>query len=110
MSPMYGRDIAVVSMIVMGTATASGPEDEFQLFAGQLEKLAGKYGGRPHWGKMNWAAANDLQPQYPKFGDFVRLRAELDPTDTFLNDYLRRVLLPGPDLAAAANRSRVARH
>jgi hypothetical protein len=41
---------------------------------------------------MNWAKAADLQPIYPKFAEFVTLRGELDPTNTFLNDYLRRVL------------------
>ncbi len=92
MSQMTGRDIAVVSNIVLGTTEVAGPQDEFALFGRGLERIAGKYGGRPHWGKMNWATAADLRPQYPMFDRFVALRRELDPGGMFLNDYLRRVL------------------
>lgn len=92
MSQMYGRDIAVVSTIVLGTATVAGPQAEFALYAKSLEKIAGKYGGRPHWGKMNWATVTDLQPQYPRFDAFVALRAAVDPNGMFLNRYLRRIL------------------
>lgn len=92
MSQMYHRDIAVLSMIVLGNATTAGPVDEFALFGHGVEQLAAKYDGRPHWGKMNWATASSLRPLYPRFDDFVALRAELDPTGIFLNNYLRRVL------------------
>ena len=92
MSQMYQRDIAVLSMIVLGNATTAGPVDEFALFGHGVEQLAAKYNGRPHWGKMNWASASDLKPQYPRFDDFVALRAAVDPKGMFLNNYLRRVL------------------
>eukprot|EP00450_Noctiluca_scintillans_P006493 CAMPEP_0194494894 /NCGR_PEP_ID=MMETSP0253-20130528/12655_1 /TAXON_ID=2966 /ORGANISM="Noctiluca scintillans" /LENGTH=472 /DNA_ID=CAMNT_0039336071 /DNA_START=34 /DNA_END=1452 /DNA_ORIENTATION=- len=92
MSQMYQRDIAVLSMIVLGNATTAGPVDEFSLFGHAVEQLAATYNGRPHWGKMNWATAADVKPQYPRFDDFVQLRAELDPKCMFLNYYLRRVL------------------
>ena len=82
----------MVSTIVLGTATVAGPQAEFALYAKSLEKIAGKYGGRPHWGKMNWATVTDLQPQYPRFDAFVALRAAVDPNGMFLNRYLRRIL------------------
>ena len=48
MSPMYKRDIAVISNIVFGTSVVTGPPDIFQAFSRfGLEKIATKYGGRP---------------------------------------------------------------
>ena len=92
MSQFYQRQIAVVSNIVLGTFSVAGPQAEFALFGKALERIAGKYGGRPHWGKMNWAKASDLRPQYPKFDDFKAMRKDLDPNGIFVNNYLRRVL------------------
>jgi FAD-linked oxidoreductase len=60
----------------------------FDLF----ESVAGAVGGRPHWGKMHSLDASVLRTRYPRFDDFVALRAELDPEGRFLNPYLRRVL------------------
>ena len=40
---------------------------------------------------MNWAAAKDLRPVYPKFDDFKELREKLDPKGIFVNNYLRRI-------------------
>jgi FAD/FMN-containing dehydrogenase len=60
----------------------------FDLF----EQVAGAVGGRPHWGKMHSLDAEDLRARYPRFDDFTRLRAELDPSGKFLNPYLKRVL------------------
>ena len=85
------EDIAVVSNIVLGTTSVAGPRAEFELFGKALERIARKYGGRPHWGKMNWAAAKDLRPVYPKFDDFKELREKLDPKGIFVNNYLRRI-------------------
>jgi FAD/FMN-containing dehydrogenase len=82
-------------MIVGGPTdrSQSGPAAEFSLFTRDgLERIGAKFGGRPHWGKMNWATAADLRPLYPRFDDFLRVRQELDPTGMFLNAYLRRVL------------------
>ena len=49
-------------------------------------------GGRPHWGKMHRLGAEELRERYPRFDDFRRLRAELDPGGLFDNPYLTRVL------------------
>jgi len=92
MSQMYNRDICVISNIVLGTKEMSGPAKEFELYGKQLEKIAQKYHGRPHWGKMNWATADDLKPVYPMFDNFKQMRDIVDPRGMFMNDYLRRVL------------------
>ena len=60
----------------------------FDLF----ESVAGAVGGRPHWGKMHTLDAAALRERYPRFDEFVALRAKLDPAGTFTNPYLDRVL------------------
>ncbi|MER5389455.1 D-arabinono-1,4-lactone oxidase [Saccharopolyspora sp. NPDC002686] len=59
-----------------------------------FESIVGAAGGRPHWGKMHRLDAAALRERYPRFDDFRRLRAELDPDGVFRNDYLDRVLDP----------------
>jgi len=61
-----------------------------ELFA-DLEGLLCEYGGRPHWGKVHTRRAAELRALYPRFDDFLALRAELDPEGRFLNQPLREV-------------------
>ena len=92
MSQMYQRDICVISNIVLGTTDVSGPPEEFALYGKQLETIAQKYGARPHWGKMHWFTGPEIAAVYPEIEAFKQMRAELDPNNMFVNDYLRRVL------------------
>ena len=92
MSPQYNRSTAVFSSIVQGVSPEqTGDPEEFALWAHALENLTStKYAGVPHWGKMNYATSKDLKRLYPKFQDFLDLRAKLDPSGMFLNGYLRQ--------------------
>ena len=65
--------------------------DHRAYFSG-VEEVLRAYDGRPHWGKLHTRTAADLAPAYPRFGDFLALRDELDPDRLFTNDYLTRVL------------------
>ena len=49
------------------------------------------YGGRPHWGKTHFCTARQLENLYPRWGEFIAVRAELDPRGVFLNEHLRQV-------------------
>lgn len=52
MSPVRGRDVAVLSMIVMGDKNHTAPSSLFALYAQGLENITStKYEGVPHWGK-----------------------------------------------------------
>ncbi len=62
----------------------------FDLF----ESIVGAVGGRPHWGKMHSLDDERLRERYPRFDDFRRVRAEVDPAGRFDNAYLRKVLGP----------------
>ncbi len=66
-------------------------EDPTEYFTA-VETIMKAHEGRPHWGKMNTRTAADLAPAYPKFGEFLKVRDQLDPDRVFTNDYLDRVL------------------
>jgi FAD/FMN-containing dehydrogenase len=84
-SPAHGRETVTLSL-------HQGAELPWQDFFADLEPLLRAHGGRPHWGKRHNLAAAELAALYPRFEDFRRLRAELDPKGRFLNEHLRAVL------------------
>jgi hypothetical protein len=99
---MYGRDIAVLSQIVFGTPSSTGPAAVVELLDRGLEQLGLARHGRPHWGKWHEAGVTALRPAYPRFDDFVGLRAQLDPHGLFMNNWLRTQLgVPPPRFAGA---------
>ena len=59
-----------------------------------VESIVGGVGGRPHWGKLHHQDAVTLERLYPRFGDWREVRARLDPSGVFANDYLDRVVGP----------------
>jgi L-gulono-1,4-lactone dehydrogenase len=87
LSTAYGRDSAYVAVHQF----AGMPYREY--FAA-FEAIAGAAGGRPHWGKLHGLDAEALAARYPRFGDFQRVRARVDPDGRFGNDYTDRVLGP----------------
>jgi FAD-linked oxidoreductase len=85
LSTAYGRSTAYIAIHVFHTA----PHQEY---FGEVEALLTALGGRPHWGKLHTRDAAYLRGAYPRFADFTRLRAELDPARRFANPYLEQVL------------------
>jgi FAD-linked oxidoreductase len=59
-----------------------------------VESIMADYQGRPHWGKRHFHSAATLAPLYPRWEEFQRVRARLDPTGVFRNEYTDRVLGP----------------
>ena len=47
-------------------------------------------GARPHWGKVFTAAGEQLDPLYPRLGDFRELVQKYDPSGLFRNEFLAR--------------------
>jgi FAD-linked oxidoreductase len=84
LSPSYGRDSAYLAFhVYKGT--------EHDPYFKDMEAICMEYDGRPHWGKMHTRTAASLAKTYPRWNDFLALRAELDPEGLFLNDYLNRL-------------------
>ena len=65
--------------------------DDFDWFFTRLEPIFRRHLGRPHWGKLHSLKARDLAEMYPRFGDFQKLRSELDPKGRFINAHLGRL-------------------
>ncbi len=59
-----------------------------------VETIMNDYEGRPHWGKFHYQIHDVLAERYPQWERFAAVRAEVDPSGTFRNDYLDRVLGP----------------
>ena len=85
LSTAYGRESAYIAI---HQYTGLPYQDYFDRF----ESIVAEVAGRPHWGKMHSLDAARLSALYPRFGDFLRVRAEADPGGRFGNAYLTRVL------------------
>lgn len=68
----------------------------YQSYFQHIEAIFQRYQGRPHWGKRHTQNAQQLATLYPRWHDFQRIRAELDPQGMFLNAYLRQLLDAAP--------------
>lgn len=84
LSPFYQQDSISISVHQYHKQAPN------QLFD-EIEPIFQHYRGRPHWGKMHNMGASQLQALYPKWDDFMQLRAQLDPTQKFLNPYLEKL-------------------
>lgn len=87
LSYAYGQDTVTMGCVSRNAATA----DTYEAFK-TIEEIFLKYGGRPHWGKRFTAKDAELSQVYPKWESFKELRAELDPTNKFLNPYLTKLI------------------
>jgi len=85
LSPAYGRDIVTISV----HQPAHLP---FAEYFDAAEAVFRAHGGRPHWGKMHGLRSEQLRALYPRWDDFARFRAELDPQGRFLTRYMRELL------------------
>jgi FAD-linked oxidoreductase len=57
-----------------------------------VESIVGGVAGRPHWGKLHYLDAVELERLYPRFADWREVRARIDPSGVFANAYLDRVV------------------
>lgn len=64
---------------------------DYRPYFDRIERIFRDYGGRPHWGKVHSLGARELAALYPRFRDFQRLRAQIDPRGRMLNPHLRRL-------------------
>jgi len=84
LSPFYQRDACSI-------AVHRFFEEDFKPYFATIEPILRKYGGRPHWGKLNTLSKVDFRALYPRWDDFAAVRRDLDPGGRFLNSYLREL-------------------
>ena len=82
LSPQYRTATAVLS--VSGT-----PGTDYWGYLRSVDALLAEFGARVHWGKLHFLTPERLHELYPRAGDFIALRRELDPAGVFLNEPLR---------------------
>ncbi|WP_430461562.1 D-arabinono-1,4-lactone oxidase [Thalassolituus sp. LLYu03] len=85
LSPFYKRDGFSISC-------HNFHDKDYKKYFAAIEPIFWKYDGRPHWGKIHTLSANEFAGRYERFGDFLKIRQELDPQGRFLNDHLRYTL------------------
>ena len=85
LSTAYGRESAYVAI----HQYAGLP---YRAYFDRFESIVAEVAGRPHWGKLHSLDAERLRPLYPRYDEFRRVRAEVDPEARFGNSYLTRVL------------------
>jgi len=66
-------------------------KDDYRLLFERIEPIFQRHGGRPHWGKLHSLRGARLAALYPRWGDFLEVRRELDPEGRLLNPYLREL-------------------
>lgn len=96
LSPAYQRESAYIAIHMYKGMP-------YERYFRAIEPIYQQYGGRPHWGKMHTLDASTLATRYPRWDDFRRVQAALDPNGAFLNDYLRRLLDTDAPVTPAAS-------
>jgi FAD-linked oxidoreductase len=93
LSPAYQRDSAYIAVHMYKGMP-------YERYFRAVEAVYQAYEGRPHWGKLHSLDAATLAARYPRWNDFRRVRAALDPQGVFLNEYLRTLLDAGSPVPA----------
>jgi FAD-linked oxidoreductase len=84
LSPFHGRASCSI-------ATHMGATQDFKPVFDAVEPILRKHGGRPHWGKLHTLGASDFAALYPRWKEFLDVRAACDPNGRMLNAHLRAV-------------------
>lgn len=87
LSPAFGRSSVAISV-------HQSYKLPYEAFFADVEAIFRNYHGRPHWGKIHWHTARDLQDLYPMWQQFHEIRQRLDPAGRFMNAYLRHIMTP----------------
>ncbi|KAG0144225.1 hypothetical protein CROQUDRAFT_47611 [Cronartium quercuum f. sp. fusiforme G11] len=90
LSPSSGRLTTYIGLVQY---KPFGQPVKYKGLFSEFERTILNADGRPHWAKAHACSPVQLERMYPRFHDFLALRATLDPEGRFLNPYIRRHLL-----------------
>jgi FAD/FMN-containing dehydrogenase len=82
LSPTQGVESATISL-------HQAIEKPHEPFFRDAEPIFLAYGGRPHWGKLQYLTDTLVADLYPDLSEFESIRREMDPAGIFVNGYLR---------------------
>jgi xylitol oxidase len=86
LSPAYGRESFAFHF------TWVNDEAAVRAVLPTIERALAPFEARPHWGKVNGLTVAELAPLYPRFDDARELFAHRDPSRTFWNEAMSRLL------------------
>jgi hypothetical protein len=87
LSMMNGRDTMMIELIGL-----NGNDGGIELLKAYEEALY-DLGGRPHWGHINTLSGSHgfVESMYPRYADWMDVRARLDPDGVFDSPFSKRV-------------------
>ncbi len=87
LSMMHGRDTMMIELIGL-----NGNDGGIELLKAYEEALYA-LGGRPHWGHINTLSGSHgfVASMYPRYADWMDVRARLDPGGVFDSPFSKRV-------------------
>ncbi|THV39790.1 D-arabinono-1,4-lactone oxidase [Glycomyces buryatensis] len=86
LSPAYGRDTVGFHFTWVRDYETVKPVLRV------VEDALVSFDPRPHWGKLFSIPIDEVRSQYPRMGDFERLRESIDPEEKFGNDFCAELL------------------
>jgi FAD/FMN-containing dehydrogenase len=86
LSPNYKTATTVISV-------SGKPGTDYWAYLRSVDALLSQFSARVHWGKLHFLTKERLHALHPKAEAFIKLRRELDPEGTFLNDHLRELFV-----------------
>lgn len=81
LSPFQGQPTGSIAVF-------ADSRDDFAFLYTLIEPIFRRHGGRPHWGLLHSVSGDQLAGLYPRWKDFLKVRAALDPGGRMLNPYL----------------------
>ena len=87
-------DVWLSTAYAQDTVTISVHEDvneDDEPYFRACEEIFLAHHGLPHWGKVNYLTGQQLAAGHARWTDWWRVRDEVDPDGTFLNDYLQNL-------------------
>lgn len=84
MSTAYQQDMVTISV----HQAIDEPDEPYYR---ACEEIFTSYGGKPHWGKVNYLDGSQLASLHPRWNDWWQERDRVDPSGVFLNPYLQSI-------------------
>ena len=81
LSPDYGRDTCRITLTIYNPSDATRRKYFTEVF-----RALGRFSPRLHWGKAFELQPGQVKGMYPRFEDFEKVRAEMDPSGVFLTE------------------------
>lgn len=81
LSPDYGRDTCRITLTIRNPSDSTRRKYFTEAF-----RALGRFSPRVHWGKAFELQPEQVKEMYPRFEDFKRVRAKMDPSGVFLTE------------------------